>query len=88
MITNIWTRDLSNYWTANLYFKARNGTYKRVPQVPNRDLFGDTYTKGTQGGFVVYYVSPGKSKVTAFKPVCAALISTIALANGSRVSVC
>jgi hypothetical protein len=28
--------DRSNYWTANLYFKARNGTYKRVPQVPNR----------------------------------------------------
>jgi hypothetical protein len=28
--------DLSNYWTANVYFKARNGTYKRVPQVPNR----------------------------------------------------
>lgn len=30
--------DLSNYWTANIYFKARNGTYKRVPQVPNRYL--------------------------------------------------
>jgi hypothetical protein len=28
--------DLSNYWTANLFFKARNGTFKRVPQVPNR----------------------------------------------------
>lgn len=28
--------DHSNYWTANLYFKARNGTYKRVPQIPNR----------------------------------------------------
>jgi hypothetical protein len=28
--------DFSNYWTANLYFKARNGSYKRVPQVPNR----------------------------------------------------
>jgi hypothetical protein len=28
--------DLSNYWTANLYFKARNGTFKRVPQIPNR----------------------------------------------------
>lgn len=28
--------DFSNYWTANIYFKARNGTYKRVPQVPNR----------------------------------------------------
>ena len=26
------SEDLSNYWTANLYFKARNGTYKRVPQ--------------------------------------------------------
>lgn len=25
-------QDFSNYWTANLYFKARNGTYKRVPQ--------------------------------------------------------
>ncbi len=28
--------DLSNYWTANLYFHSRNGTYKRVPQMPNR----------------------------------------------------
>jgi hypothetical protein len=28
--------DFSNYWTANMYFKARNGSYKRVPQVPNR----------------------------------------------------
>lgn len=64
----------SNYWTANLYFKARNGSYKRVPQVPNRDLFNDKYTPGTKGGFVVYYVSPGKSKVTAFKPVGASAI--------------
>jgi hypothetical protein len=31
-----YSEDLSNYWTANVYFKARNGTYKRVPQVPNR----------------------------------------------------
>ncbi|KAK3214047.1 hypothetical protein GRF29_28g1834548 [Pseudopithomyces chartarum] len=63
-----YSEDLSNYWTANLYFKAKNGTYKRVPQVPNRDLFNDKYTGKTKGGFVVYYVSPGKSKVTAFKP--------------------
>ena len=28
--------DFSNYWTANVYFQARNGSYKRVPQVPNR----------------------------------------------------
>ena len=25
-------QDFSNYWTANLYFKAKNGSYKRVPQ--------------------------------------------------------
>jgi hypothetical protein len=64
-----YSEDLSNYWTANLYFRARNGTYKRVPQVPNRELFQDTYTTGTKGGFVVYYVSGGKGQVTAFKPV-------------------
>lgn len=60
--------DLSNYWTANVYFKARNGTFKRVPQVPNRELFNDKYTGKTTGGFVVYYVSGGKNQVTAFKP--------------------
>lgn len=31
-----YSEDHSNYWTANLYFRARNGTYKRVPQVPDR----------------------------------------------------
>lgn len=34
--------DLSNYWTANVYFKARNGTFKRVPQVPNRSVLEET----------------------------------------------
>jgi hypothetical protein len=65
--------QLSNYWTANVYFKARNGTYKRVPQIPNRELFSDKYTSKTTGGFVVYYVSGGKGKTTAFKPVCIAI---------------
>jgi hypothetical protein len=42
--------DFSNYWTANMYFKARNGSFKRVPQVPARyvllsnALFQLTYT--------------------------------------------
>ena len=31
--TCAFSEDFSNYWTANLYFKARNGTYKRVPQL-------------------------------------------------------
>ena len=64
-----YAEDFSNYWTANLYFKARNNSYKRVPQVPNRLLFSDKFTTQTSGGFVVYYVSPGKGKGTAFKPV-------------------
>ncbi len=58
------SEDFSNYWTAVLYFRARNGTYKRVPQMANQGL--------TQsGGLTVYYIPPydGKTKVTAFKPV-------------------
>jgi hypothetical protein len=45
--TCTFSQDFSNYWTAVLYFKARNGTYKRVPLYPNADL-----TDGTQGGMV------------------------------------
>jgi hypothetical protein len=59
---------LSNYWTANLYFKARNGTFKRVPQIPNRLLFNDKFTTQTSGGITVYYIAPKKNTVTAFKP--------------------
>ncbi|KAI1849479.1 hypothetical protein JX266_004974 [Neoarthrinium moseri] len=57
------SEDFSNYWTANLYFRARNGTLKRVPQMANLGLKAD-------GGITVYYIPPydGKSTVTAFKP--------------------
>jgi len=33
--------DRSNYWTANMYFRARNGSFKRVPQAPNRYVGSD-----------------------------------------------
>jgi Domain of unknown function (DUF1996) len=56
-------QDFSNYWTANLYFRARNGSYERVPQMANQGLTGDN------GGVTVYYTSPGPNQVTAFKPV-------------------
>ncbi|KAK7996563.1 CTR2 long splice variant [Apiospora arundinis] len=56
------TQDLSNYWTANLYFKARNGTYKRVPQMANQ------FNDGDEGGITIYYTSPGPNATTAFKP--------------------
>ncbi|EPE26605.1 hypothetical protein GLAREA_02518 [Glarea lozoyensis ATCC 20868] len=54
--------DFSNYWTAVMFFKARNGTYKRVPQVGNGGPQGKLENKG---GLDVYYIPNGK--VTAFK---------------------
>jgi hypothetical protein len=67
--TCTFTEDLSNYWTAVMYFRALNGTYKRVPQIPNVGC------DGAQGGMTVYYMQDAlydfgqKSKVTAFQPV-------------------
>ncbi|KAJ3513199.1 hypothetical protein NMY22_g15113 [Coprinellus aureogranulatus] len=48
----------SNYWTAVMFFKHPNGSYIRVPQVPN---FG---TGTPNGGMTVYYVQ-NAAKVTA-----------------------
>jgi len=46
--------DLSNYWTAHLYFKhPTNGSYHRVPVVPVQPLLGGS--NGAQGGLTVYY---------------------------------
>lgn len=56
--------DLSNYWTAVMFFKAKNGTYKRVPQVGNGGPQGQLINNG---GLDVYYIPSGKT--TAFKPV-------------------
>lgn len=56
--------DFSNYWTAVLYFRARNGTFHRVNQKPNVGFEQAT------GGMTVYYSSSyNGGKVTAFKPV-------------------
>lgn len=60
--TCTFTEDLSNYWTAAVYFKARNGSYKRVPQMVN-DAIGSA-----NGGVTVYYTASGKGSSTAFKP--------------------
>lgn len=59
------SEDFSNYWTAVMYFKARNGTYKRVP------LTGNVGFEQATGGMTVYYTNSvrGNAKVTAFKPV-------------------
>jgi hypothetical protein len=57
------SEDFSNYWTAVLYFRARNGSFKRVPQFESVGI-------KQNGGVLVYYIPPydGKTKVTAFKP--------------------
>jgi hypothetical protein len=64
--TCTFAEDFSNYWTATLYFKAKNGTFKRVPQKGNVNFEAAT------GGMTVYYIpknvngaTPGV--VTAFK---------------------
>ena len=56
-------QDLSNYWTANVYFRARNGTYKRVPQIANQ------FNEGDNAGITIYYTSAGPNATVAFKPV-------------------
>ncbi len=59
-----YSEDFSNYWTANIYFRARNGSFRRVPQVANTGL-------KVEAGMTVYYIrgyTPSQ-KVTAFKPV-------------------
>ncbi|KAI2607733.1 uncharacterized protein GGS25DRAFT_523258 [Hypoxylon fragiforme] len=61
--TCTFAEDFSNYWTAVLYFRARNGTYKRVPQK------GNVYFEEANGGMTVYYIpSYNDTPVTAFKP--------------------
>jgi hypothetical protein len=77
------SEDFSNYWTAVLYFRARNGTYKRVPQSVSQGLHAD-------GGITVYYIPPydGK-KVTAFKPGFRMLVGDAArTAPGNDPKVC
>ncbi|KAF6751933.1 hypothetical protein DFP72DRAFT_991213 [Ephemerocybe angulata] len=57
--------DKSNYWTAVMYFRHRNGSYIRVPQMANHNT-----GPGLQdGGMTVYYFQPGTDEgVTAFPP--------------------
>jgi hypothetical protein len=63
--TCTFSEDFSNYWTAVLYFRARNGTFKRVPQLSNQNL------AAADGGMTVYYISPDNktTPITAFAPV-------------------
>ncbi|KAK3312948.1 hypothetical protein B0H66DRAFT_524502 [Apodospora peruviana] len=72
------SEDFSNYWTAVMYFRARNGTFTRVPQLPNQGLEGN-------GGITVYYIAPSNKKaaVTAFKPGFRMLVGDAARSSAS-----
>lgn len=62
--TCTFTQDFSNYWTATLWFQARNGSFYPVPQKGNVDF------ESANGGMTVYYIAPyDGSSVTAFAPV-------------------
>jgi hypothetical protein len=50
--TCTFSEDFSNYWTATLFFRARNGSFIRVPQRPN---VGFESARG--GGMTVYYTA-------------------------------
>lgn len=79
------SEDFSNYWTAVMYFRARNGTYKRVPQFPNVGI-------RAVGGVTVYYIPPydGKTNVTAFAPGFRMLVGDAELrkAEGQQRQLC
>ncbi|CAG8977608.1 hypothetical protein HYALB_00011711 [Hymenoscyphus albidus] len=66
--TCTFTEDFSNYWTATMFFKHTNGSYKRVQIMQNTAL-----PNGINGGMTIYYTqkyfsSNGKAKITSFKP--------------------
>jgi hypothetical protein len=62
--TCTFSEDFSNYWTATLFFRARNGSFIRVPQRPN---IGFEQARG--GGMTVYYTATYQNdKPKAFAP--------------------
>ncbi len=68
------SEDLSNYWTAHLYFKHPNGSYHHVMPAPVQPLLGGS--NGASGGLTVYYTQFDLSKdnlrqqpIKSFQPV-------------------
>ncbi|KAF2252368.1 hypothetical protein BU26DRAFT_421057 [Trematosphaeria pertusa] len=66
--------DFSNYWTAVMYFRHENGSYKRVPQYPNAQLgYEGQNATDIKGGMTIYYTQKdfdtnGDQYITAFQP--------------------
>lgn len=60
--------DKFNYWSAVMYFKHENGSFMRVPQIPNH------FTGSPNGGLTVYYFSPPVSTPYTLKLVFTGLL--------------
>ncbi|KAK8023507.1 hypothetical protein PG993_011573 [Apiospora rasikravindrae] len=73
--------DFSNYWTAVMFFRHRNGSVIRVPQVGNGGPQGQLINKG---GLDVYYIPSGK--VTAFKKGFRMLAGSATNTDNSKVN--
>ncbi|KAF1952539.1 hypothetical protein CC80DRAFT_518769 [Byssothecium circinans] len=90
--TCAYTEDFSNYWTAAMYFKHENGSYKRVPQYPNAQLGYEGQNDTTiKGGMTIYYTQKdfdnnGDKYITAFPPGFRMTVGnpTIDNVNGSK----
>jgi hypothetical protein len=73
-------QDKSNYWTAVMFFKHKNGSYIRVPQTGNGGPQGKLIN---DGGLDVYYIPSGK--VTAFKKGFRMLAGTASNTDAGKV---
>jgi hypothetical protein len=87
--TCTFSEDFSNYWTAVMFFKHTNGSYKRVPIMQNTAL-----PEPINGGMTIYYTqqdfySNGNQKITAFPPVSSpGSLVKVALTRVQRGSEC
>ncbi|CAI6323135.1 unnamed protein product [Periconia digitata] len=90
--TCVYTEDFSNYWTAAMYFRHENGSYKRVPQYPNAQLgYEGSDDSAIKGGMTIYYTnkdfnSNGDQYITAFPPGFRMTVGspTVDNVNGSK----
>jgi len=73
--------DMSNYWTAVMFFHHKNGSYKRVPQTGNGGPQGQLVNNG---GLDVYYIPSGKT--TAFKPGFRMIAGSASNTDNKKVS--
>ncbi|KAK3343213.1 hypothetical protein B0H65DRAFT_510134 [Neurospora tetraspora] len=78
------SEDFSNYWTATLFFRARNGIFNRAAQRPNVLFDG---ARG--GGMSVYYTAPWDgSKATVFQPGFRKIVGNPFIRNETAANQC